>query len=91
MNWIDLVGYGASASVLVTFCMSNMVPLRSVAICSNVLFATFGAAAHVYPVLALHLILLPVNCARLREAIIQRREAQRSPTSRVLGRQETRG
>ena len=65
VNWIDLLGYAASASVLVTFCMSTMLPLRLVAIVSNVLFASYGAIAHIYPVLALHLILLPVNTARL--------------------------
>ena len=65
MNWIDILGYAASASVLATFCTSTMVPLRVIAICSNVLFATFGALAHIYPVLVLHLILLPVNIARL--------------------------
>jgi CRP/FNR family transcriptional regulator, cyclic AMP receptor protein len=65
MSWIDLLGYAASASVLLTFCMSTMLPLRMVAIGSNVLFAAFGAAAHVYPVLVLHVILLPVNVVRL--------------------------
>jgi CRP/FNR family transcriptional regulator, cyclic AMP receptor protein len=65
VNWIDLLGYAASASVLVTFCMSTMLPLRIVAIASNVLFAAYGAIAHIYPVLVLHLILLPVNTARL--------------------------
>jgi hypothetical protein len=69
MGWIDLLGYAASGSVLITFCMDKMIPLRSAAICSNILFATFGALAHVYPVLALHLILFPVNCFRLRQAL----------------------
>ena len=65
MTWIDLLGYAASASVLLTFCMSTMVTLRVAAICSNVLFAAFGALAHIYPVLMLHLVLLPVNVSRL--------------------------
>jgi len=65
MNWIELLGYAASASVLATFCMSTMLPLRAVAIGSNILFATYGALAHIYPVLVLHVILLPVNVARL--------------------------
>jgi CRP/FNR family transcriptional regulator, cyclic AMP receptor protein len=69
MSWINLVGYVASASVLATFCMSTMVPLRIVAICSNILFAVFGALAHVYPVLVLHLILFPVNGVRLMQAL----------------------
>jgi hypothetical protein len=65
MNWIDFLGYAASASVLLTFCMGTMLPLRIVAIASNVLFATFGVFAHIYPVLVLHVILLPVNVTRL--------------------------
>jgi hypothetical protein len=65
MNWIDFLGYAASASVLVTFCMSTMLPLRIVAIASNVLFATYGAFAHIYPVLVLHVVLLPVNVIRM--------------------------
>lgn len=81
MNWTDLVGYVASASVLATFCMSTMVPLRTVAIVSNILFATFGVLAHVYPVLALHIILLPVNGIRLLQAIAERRKAHRADRS----------
>ncbi len=69
MSWIDLLGYAASASVLITFCMSTMVPLRTVAICSNVLFASYGALAHIYPVLILHTILLPVNAVRLYQIL----------------------
>jgi CRP/FNR family cyclic AMP-dependent transcriptional regulator len=67
MDSIDLQGYAASASVLITFCMSTMVPLRIVAIVSNVLFATFGGLAHIYPVLVLHVVLLPVNIMRLMQ------------------------
>jgi CRP/FNR family transcriptional regulator, cyclic AMP receptor protein len=69
MDLIDVLGYVASASVLITFCMSTMVPLRMVAICSNVLFASYGAFAHIYPVLILHTILLPVNSVRLYQIL----------------------
>jgi CRP/FNR family transcriptional regulator, cyclic AMP receptor protein len=69
MSWTDVLGYAASASVLLTFCMSTMVPLRIVALCSNVLFASYGAFAHIYPVLGLHLILLPVNSVRLYQIL----------------------
>jgi len=65
MTWIDLLGYAASATVLATFCMSTMIPLRVTALVSNILFSAFGAWAHIYPVMILHLILLPVNSARL--------------------------
>jgi CRP/FNR family cyclic AMP-dependent transcriptional regulator len=65
MTWIDFLGYAASTTVLATFCMSTMIPLRVTAILSNVLFASFGLWAHIYPVMILHLILFPVNALRL--------------------------
>jgi len=75
MNWIDYLGYAASASVLLTFCMSTMVPLRATALASNVLFASFGAVAHIYPVFILHVILFPVNTWRLLQILRLVREA----------------
>ena len=65
MTPVDFLGYAASATVLATFCMSTMIPLRVIAILSNILFSLFGFWAHIYPVMLLHLILLPVNIARL--------------------------
>lgn len=64
-SMVDLVGYGASLLVLVTFCMQTMMPLRCVAIGSNILFMTFGFFAQIYPVMLLHAVLLPVNVTRL--------------------------
>jgi hypothetical protein len=61
----NLLGYAASCAVLATFLMRTMVPLRLVAILSNVLFAAFGYLQHIYPVLLLHAVLLPINLWRL--------------------------
>jgi hypothetical protein len=63
--WVDMVGWAASATVLATFCMNTMIPLRVLAIISNVLFLAYGAIANIFPVLVLHAILLPVNVVRL--------------------------
>jgi hypothetical protein len=65
MSWIDIVGYSAALAVLAAFCMSSIVPLRIVAILSNVLFALYGLSAHLYPVFLLHSILLPINVFKL--------------------------
>lgn len=62
---IDLLGYAASTAVLATFLMRTMLPLRLVAILSNLLFLSYGYLAHVPPVLFLHLALLPINVTRL--------------------------
>lgn len=80
MTAINLLGYAASAAVLATFCMRTMLPLRMLALCSNVLFMAYGFADHLYPVFLLHAILFPVNALRLIQ--IQRlvrdiRDAQR--------------
>lgn len=67
MTRVDFLGYAASATVLATFCMSTMTPLRVTAILSNILFSLFGLWTHIYPVMLLHLILFPVNIVRLMQ------------------------
>jgi hypothetical protein len=65
MSWIDFVGYLAALTVLMTFCMDTIVPLRGLAIASNILFIIYGIAGHLYPVLLLHAVLLPVNVLKI--------------------------
>jgi CRP/FNR family cyclic AMP-dependent transcriptional regulator len=65
MSFVEPLGYLASALVLATFCMRNMVALRCMAIASNLAFITYGGLADLGPVLVLHLLLLPVNVLRL--------------------------
>ena len=66
----EVVGYAAASAVLASFLMRSMVPLRLVAILSNILFLSYGYLADIAPVLVLHAALLPINVARL--AITQR-------------------
>jgi CRP/FNR family transcriptional regulator, cyclic AMP receptor protein len=80
MSLVDVLGYAASAAVLTTFCMSTMIPLRIVALGSNVLFMAYGYVDHLYPVLVLHAILFPVNALRLlqfQRLVHDMREAHR--------------
>ena len=67
MDRVQLMGYVASAIVLATFCMNTMWSLRLAAIGSNITFLIYGAVAGVYPVLALHLLLLPVNLLKFHQ------------------------
>jgi CRP/FNR family transcriptional regulator, cyclic AMP receptor protein len=73
-DWAELIGYAAALSVLATFCMTTMVPLRIVALASNVLFCVYGASEHIYPVLALHAALFPLNLVRLVQVLRARRD-----------------
>jgi hypothetical protein len=61
----DILGYAASLAVLATFLTRTMVPLRLIAILSNILFLAFGYIQHIHPVLFLHMALLPINVWRL--------------------------
>jgi hypothetical protein len=63
----DVAGFIASALVLMTFAMRDMRLLRLTAIGSNIAFIVYGGANWLLPVLALHVMLLPLNLIRLRE------------------------
>jgi hypothetical protein len=65
---MDVIGYLAAALVLVAFYQRRMVPLRIVAIASNLAFIAYGLALGLTPVWALHVILLPLNARRLEQA-----------------------
>ncbi len=65
MQFADLVGYGAAVCVFIAFYMKTMIPLRVAGIISNLLFIAYGYFSHAYPVLYLHLALLPLNILRL--------------------------
>ena len=67
LHWVQLVGYAASVLVFSTFYMKTMIPLRCVAITSNVAFLTYGYFAGLYPVFLLHTVLLPLNVFRLHQ------------------------
>jgi hypothetical protein len=67
MPLIDIVGYAAALAVLGSFCMTTIVPLRILAVVSNLLFGAYGMMAHLYPVFVLHSILLPINVFRLAQ------------------------
>ena len=65
----ESAGYIAAVLVFLTFYMKTMIPLRIVGICSNCAFIAYGYLDGLYPVLVLHIILLPLNGLRLREML----------------------
>jgi hypothetical protein len=65
VRWLDLLGFAAAAAVLVGFCMNSIWHLRMAALASNVLFVLYGLFAHIYPVVILHIILMPINLQKL--------------------------
>jgi hypothetical protein len=66
----DYIGYIASALVSFTFCARTMIPLRIIALGSNVAFISYSGLLHLYPILILHSILFPLNAWRLTEILL---------------------
>jgi CRP/FNR family transcriptional regulator, cyclic AMP receptor protein len=54
---------------MLAFCMRAMIPLRTIALCSNIAFLLYGFNHALMPVMLLHAVLLPVNGWRLWEAL----------------------
>ncbi|MGF1552223.1 MAG: hypothetical protein ACFBWO_06950 [Paracoccaceae bacterium] len=65
MTAIDFLGLSAGGLVLLTFATPCPRRLRRFAIGSNLLFIAYGASAGLWPILALHAVLLPINLAQL--------------------------
>ena len=72
--WIVVAGWLAASLVFSSFFMKTIIPLRIVALVSNVAFIgyallglTYGVFGRVYPILVLHSCLLPLNVLRLRQ------------------------
>jgi hypothetical protein len=62
-----VLGYIAAGLTFATFLMKNMVPLRAVALASNVSFVAYGYVESLLPVVILHGVLFPLNILRLLE------------------------
>jgi len=63
----EVAGYVASALVFSAFYMRTMVPLRILAIASNVAFLTYAGPLRLWPIVILHGLLLPLNILRLAQ------------------------
>jgi hypothetical protein len=64
---VDAFGFIASIMTLVAFAQRSMLPMRVAAIAANIFFIAYGALGPYYPVLSLHLVLLPLNLRRFVE------------------------
>lgn len=73
----DILGWTAAALMVATFSCREARHLRPLAVATNLAFVGYGAAAELMPVLALHLLLLPINLwrwaqvARLSRELLQ--------------------
>lgn len=73
----DTLGWTAAALMVATFSCREARHLRPLAVATNLAFVGYGAAAGLMPVLALHLLLLPINLWRWAQALALSREGVR--------------
>jgi CRP/FNR family transcriptional regulator, cyclic AMP receptor protein len=99
---IEVLGYLASSLVFVAFYMKTMVPLRCVAIASNIAFLSYGIWLGLWPIAILHALMLRrmltgIRAARSNNinidvsAIARAFELVRYPGGTVLFRKGDRG
>lgn len=77
-EWIEAVGWLASALTVATYAMNTMMPLRILAIASSVCFAVYAAVLQLWPLLAMELLLLPINLYRFWQIVSLRGKLDRS-------------
>ena len=65
MTTLEVLGYLGGVLVFSTFYLKTMIPLRLVAIASNIVYIAYSALAGLLPILVLHTLLLPLNIWRL--------------------------
>jgi ABC-type glycerol-3-phosphate transport system permease component len=71
------IGWLASGLVFATFCAKRMLPLRTLAIASNLAFISYGYHDALWPIVILHAAMLPMNVIRFREAFLGARGASK--------------
>jgi hypothetical protein len=69
----DWLGWCAAVLTLLTFSARDMALLRTLALAANISFIAYAASARLWPVLTLHVVLVPVNVSRLLELYRYRR------------------
>ena len=65
----DVLGWAAPALTLLAFSCNDLVRLCYVALSANAAFIAYGLTAQLWPVLALHFVLVPINAWRLWQTL----------------------
>ena len=76
---IDALGWIAAGLTVATFSCTRPVALRMCALAANAAFIAYGSSAGLWPVLALHAALMPINLIRLLQAVPHAKERNQLP------------
>lgn len=67
--WIEALGFAGSFFAVLTYWMRDMLRLRVAAVLGCVFFIAYAVLIGSYPLLAMELVLLPINACRLAELL----------------------
>lgn len=87
MFWIEMIGFIGSGFAILTYWMREMLALRIAAVLSCLFFIAYAALIGSLPLIAMELVLLPVNAYRLCELL---RPPRRGPGDAVCVEQPAR-
>jgi hypothetical protein len=63
--WMEWIGYGASAMIVLSLLMTNVVKLRKINSIGAILFIIYGYLVQAYPVAISNLFILGINVYQL--------------------------
>ncbi len=82
MQITDYVGWFAAGLTMLTYSQKTMLPLRLSGISANLCFIVWSVSSGIYPTLALHSVLLPLNLYRLLQILLMKRRARDARTGK---------
>ena len=68
-DWIEAIGWFASALTVASYLMNTMLLLRILAVASSVAFIAYGLLLGLWPLIAMEALLLPINLYRFWEIL----------------------
>ncbi len=81
MTGHEALGWIAAALTLLTFISCDMIRLRVLALLANVAFVLYAMSADLGPILALHVVLAPINLWRLLQLLRRETEKEKAVAS----------
>ncbi|MFV0450891.1 MAG: hypothetical protein ACK5LS_01405 [Propioniciclava sp.] len=69
MTWVDIVGYVASALIVLSLAMRSVVRLRTVSLLGSIVFASYGVLIGAWPVIISNTMIAIINVWYLRQEL----------------------
>lgn len=79
MNWVELVGYIASAFVVLSFAMSSIVKIRTISLVGCVFYVAYGALIGSLPIILANATIVVFHCVALYKEFSSKSELGATP------------